>query len=90
MKNCPCVLADFVDRADVRMVERGGGARFAAEPLHRGVVLREVFGEELERDAAAEAGVFRLVDDTHASAAELAQDAVVRNRLVDHVPIVAS
>ena len=84
MKNWPCVLADFVDRADVRMVERGRGASFAAEPLHRGVVLREVFGEELERNAAAEAGVFGLVDHTHASAPELAQDAIVRNQLVDH------
>jgi len=47
------------------------------------VILREIFGEELERYAAAEARVFRLVDDTHASATELAQDAVVRNQLVD-------
>jgi hypothetical protein len=33
--------------------------------------LRYIVGEKFERDKATERGVLRLVDDTHASAAEL-------------------
>ena len=47
-------------------------------------VAEEPLGEELQRHLPAEAGVLSLVDDTHAPAAQLLQDAVVRNGLADH------
>src|SRR5580704_7629957 len=76
-------LADFVDGADVGMVQRGGGAGFAAEAFERQSIADEVIGQELQSNEAAEFSVFCFVNDTHASAAELFNDAVVRNYLAD-------
>jgi hypothetical protein len=81
----PLVLADFVNRADVRMVEGRCRAGFATEALHGRVILSKPFGKELERDVPAEAQVFRLVDDAHASAAQLAEHPIVRDRPLDHL-----
>ena len=78
------VLADFVDGADVGMIESRGGACLAAEALQRLRVARHFVGQEFEGDEAAEVGVFGLVDDAHAAAAELVDDAVVRDGLADH------
>src|SRR5579862_5471219 len=50
------VLADFVNGADVGMVEGRGGTGFAAEPLERLGVFREIVGKEFQRDEAAELG----------------------------------
>ena len=41
-------------------------------------------GQEFEGHLAAQPGVFRLVDHTHATATELLQDLVVGNGLADH------
>ena len=41
-------------------------------------------GRNLSADVPAEAQIFRLVDDTHASAAKFAEHAVVRDGFLDH------
>ena len=73
------VVVDFVNRADVRMVERRGGLGFlqsaARARRHRGSAL----GEELQRDGPVEPRVDGLVDHAHAAAAEPLSDAVVRD-----------
>jgi hypothetical protein len=46
-------------------------------------VARDVFREKFQRDEAAEFGVFGLINDAHASAAQFFQDAVVSNRAAD-------
>ncbi len=51
-------LPDLVDGEDVRMIEGRGGARLLPEALYLVFVMREVFGQELQGDAAAEACVF--------------------------------
>ena len=84
MKGLPVVLVDVVDRADVGVLERGGRAGLALEPLERLRVARQLLGQELQRDAAAELQVLGLVDDAHAAAAELREDPVVGDRLADH------
>ncbi len=73
------VLADFVDRANVGMIQGRGGARFAAKALQSLRVLREIIGQELEGDEASKLGVLGFVDDAHAAAAQLLHDAVVRD-----------
>jgi hypothetical protein len=64
------MLADVVQGADVRVVERRDGARLAEEPLHRLGVAARLVRQELDGDAAPQAQVFRRVDDAHAAAAE--------------------
>ena len=78
------VLTNFVNRADVRVVQGRRRAGFPAEAFQRLRILREALRQKLQGDKAAQLGVFRLVDDTHATATELLDDAVVRNGLADH------
>ena len=66
----PLVVADVVDRADVRMIERGDGARLAFEA---GAALR-VGGEgrrqDLHGDIPSEPRVLRAVDLAHPASAD--------------------
>ena len=78
------VLFDGVDGANAGMVERGCGAGFAQEAFERSRVALVFFGKKFESDAAAELGVLGFVDDAHAAAAELAEDSVMGDGLVDH------
>ena len=84
MKRLAVVLADFIDGADVGMVQRGGGAGFAAEAFERLWVVATVVRKELQGDEATELGVFGFVDHAHPAAAELFDNAVVRDGLADH------
>jgi hypothetical protein len=53
------------------MVERRRSPRLAAETSLELAVLGQFFGQELERHAAAELGVFGLVHDAHAAPPQL-------------------
>ena len=66
------------------MVEGGGGLGFALEALQGLMIFGHVFRQELERDEAMELGVLGLIDDTHPSATELLQNAVVQYHLAQH------
>ncbi len=77
-------FADFVDGADVVVIERGGGAGFAAEAFERGGIFGDVVGKKFQRDETAEREVFGFVDDSHAAAAEFFDDAVVGDCLAEH------
>ena len=66
------------------MIQRGSGLRFALKPSQRLGILGEFFGQELQCDEAVKRGVLSLVDHTHPAAAELLDDVVVRDKLVDH------
>ena len=82
------VLADFVDGADVGMVQGGGGAGFAAKALEG---LRDRATDrraEISGRRSGRVGVLGLVDHAHAAAAEFFDDAVVRDGLADHCWIV--
>src|SRR5258708_37749087 len=70
--------------ANTGMIEGGGGAGFAEKAFERLRIAARVFGEEFQRDAPAELGVFGFVDDTHTAAAKLAEDAVVGDGFVEH------
>src|SRR5215813_5247080 len=64
-KGLLAVPADFIDGANVRMVQCRSRASFAAEALERLWIVGESFGQELESDGPAEFGVFRFVDHPH-------------------------
>ena len=69
-------LGDFIDRADVRMVEGRGGPRFANEPRARVRVGRRLGGEQFERDVPAQLRIVGQVDFAHAACAEPRADLV--------------
>src|SRR5262249_12188251 len=78
------VPSDFVDGADVGMVQSRGSTRFAAKALKSGGVLGEFFGKKLQGDIAAELGVLGLVNHSHATATKLFENAVMGDGLADH------
>jgi hypothetical protein len=83
------VRADVVDRDDVGVVERGDGARFLLEAPQAVGILGEGFGQDLDRDVAAQACVTGAVDDAHPPGAEDAEDFVgaqPRSRSQGHRP----
>src|SRR5262249_23672711 len=79
----PLVLANFVNRANVRMVQSGSGTSFTAEAFERLWVFGEVLGQELQGDEPAQLSVLSLVNHTHPAAAELFEDAVVGDGLTE-------
>ena len=80
----PIVLADLVNCADVRMIQRRGSLGFALEAAQRLRVLRNIVGQEFESDKATEVGILGLVHHTHPTAPKLFDDAVMRDDLADH------
>ena len=77
------LLADVVDGADVGVIQRRRGPRLAAESGQRLGIVGEVGRQELQRDEALQPRVLGFVHDAHAAAAQLLDDAVVRERLTD-------
>ena len=77
-------FADVVDRADIGMVQRRGGAGFAAKAFERLGIASEVVRKEFEGDVAAEADVFGFINHAHSATAEFFQDAVMADGFADH------
>ena len=82
-KGSPIGLINLVDGADVRMVQSGGSLGLPLETAESLCVMGEVVGKELQGDMATELEVFRLVHHTHAPATDLAEDAVMGDRLTN-------
>ena len=71
------LLTHGEDRHDVGVVQTGGGAGLAAETGELGRVEPAVGWQDLERDVAAERFLDRLVDNSHSTPAEYAQDSEI-------------
>jgi hypothetical protein len=78
------MLADFVNGADVRVIERGCCTSFATKTFQSLRVLRCILREKFEGDKSAEGNVFCLVHHAHPTATQFLDDAVVRDGLADH------
>jgi hypothetical protein len=78
------VLADVVDGADVRVIERGRRPRLAQQSIGRGAILGQRKRQELERHGSSEPKVLGPVDDPHTTPADLVDDPIVGNRRPDH------
>jgi hypothetical protein len=61
---------DRVNRADVRVIERAGGAGLTLKTLQRRRVARELGWQKLQRNPPPELRVERFIHDAHATAAE--------------------
>ena len=84
MKALAVLLADVVNGADIGMVQRRCGLRFAPKSRQGLGIAGHFVGQKLQRDKAVQARVLGFVDHAHATAAELFDDAVVRDGLADH------
>jgi hypothetical protein len=78
------VLTEVIYGADVGMVQRRDSKCFTLEALKRMSVISESVRDKLEGDEALQANVFGLVHHTHAAAAQLPQDEVMRDGRADH------
>src|ERR1700745_3292633 len=78
------LLVDFVNGADIRVIEGRGGPSFSLETFQCLWIGGYVGGQEFEGDGASEFDVFGLIDDAHATAAEFVDDAVVGDGLANH------
>jgi len=78
------LIVNFVDRANVGMIQRGSSLGFALETAEGLRVFGYVVGQKLEGNEAAELHILGLVHHTHAAAAKLLNDAVVGDGLTDH------
>src|SRR5271157_2299873 len=71
------VFIDLINRADVGMIERRGGAGLALEAAQRLAVFSQLFRQKLEGDQPLQLAILGLIDDTHAPATDLLNDAIV-------------
>jgi hypothetical protein len=65
------------------MVERRCGPGFPVKAAQGFGIPRQIIGEELERNGTVKPRILGLVHHAHPAAAELRDDAIVRERLAD-------
>ena len=78
------MFPNLINGADVGMVQRRGGLCFPLKTAERLGIFGDLIRQELQGREAVQANVLGLIHHAHATAAQLAQDAVVGDRLVDH------
>ena len=77
------MLAKIVNGANVRIVESGGGPRFAFEALESLRILGQALRKKFKCNTTAQARVFGLTYHTHSPAAQFAKYAVMRDGFGD-------
>jgi len=77
------VFADFVDGANVGVIERRGCLCLAPESLERLRIISNIRRQKLESDEPVQNGVLGLVHNAHAATTEFLDDAVVRDGLAE-------
>jgi hypothetical protein len=75
---------DGVDGADAGMIQGGSTSGLKHEAIEDGGFAGQLGRKKLQGYAAAQGEVFGFVNDSHPAAAELAEDAVMRDGLADH------
>jgi hypothetical protein len=83
-KILPVGLHDFINGADIRMVERGGCSSLAPEPFRRLWVIHQLVGKKLQRHEAAQLKILGFINLSHASAAHFLQNPIVGHRSADN------
>ena len=75
------VFFHLINRADIGVVQGRSSAGLALKTLQGTLMARHILGQEFQGYAASQADIFRLVYHSHAAAAELGQNPVVRDGL---------
>jgi hypothetical protein len=78
------LVVDFVDGANAWVIKGGSRLRLSFEARQSLCILSDIVGQELQGDKAVQFYILSLIDDTHPSAAEFLDDAVMRDSLADH------
>ncbi len=78
------VVADFVDRRDVWMIERTSGPRLSQQAGRGFWTARRLRVEKLERHSALEGRVLREIDRAHPAGTNVADDPVMGDAGADH------
>jgi hypothetical protein len=78
------MLSDFVNGADIRMVQRRSRLRLALKPVQRLTIFRQIFRQKLQRDETVQGYIFSLIDNSHPAAAQPFDDPVMRNSFANH------
>ena len=80
----PRLFTDVIYGADVGVIQGRRSLCFSLESGQGMWILGYILGKKLERDKTAETCILSLVHDSHSAAAELLNDAVMRDGLADH------
>src|SRR5207244_11804929 len=78
------MLTDLVHHADIRTSERRGSTRFAQEAFERALIFRQCLRKKLQGHGSPQNKVFGTVDDSHATASKLFENAVVGHSRAKH------
>ena len=78
------LLINFVDGADIRVVQGRRRLGLALKTPQGLGITGNIFRQKLQGHETAQLQVFGLVDNAHAAAAELFNNAVMRDGLADH------
>jgi len=85
MNHCPSWFAiSYIYSADIGMVQSGRGPRLATEAVEDLRVFGDFIRQKFQRRKATEHGVLGLVDHAHPAAAQLLDNAVMRDGLPNH------
>src|SRR6266852_9786935 len=76
-------LIDFVDGANVGVIQCRSRARLSPKALEHKRILRELFGQAFDRHLAPEIDVLPSIDDSHTAAADYLQQPVMTNLCTD-------
>jgi len=79
------VFAEFVNRADVRMIQRGSSAGFLFKTFQRFRVLAKLLGQEFQRNTATQLQVLCFVHHPHAPTTKDLQYSIMGNLTAEHV-----
>ena len=82
----PVRVIHFVDRDDVRVIERGCGARLLEKPIAPIAIARRARGDDLDGHDASQTRVDGAVDDTHAALPDQVFNPVMREGRTNHGP----
>src|SRR5687767_4355487 len=70
-----------MNRKNVRMIKRRGGARFLLESSQSILIFSQGSRKEFQRDLAMQLGVLCQIDSSHATFAKQRKDTVMRHHL---------
>jgi hypothetical protein len=80
----PILLVDFMNRANVGMVQSRSGLCFTAKAAQDLSIFGHFVGQKLQRNKAIEFGVLGFEYYAHPAGTQLLDDAIVRDGLADH------